>query len=94
MRAVSGPAHDPCLPGPCVDYFRFTDRQKYITYGTGLGEPVRLYLAAIGSGSSMHMLLVSVDEQTESDPAIFSLLQAGADTILSTLHLPSRLPRS
>jgi len=91
LAPPEGPA---CLGGPCVDYFRFRDRQAYITYGTGLGEPVRLYLATIGSGSSTHMLLVSVDEQTESDPAVFSLLQAGADKILLTLHLPSKVPKT
>jgi hypothetical protein len=95
------PQEAPECDAPCIDYFRFTDRNtsRYVvtydfTYGTGLGEPTRLYLATIGTGNSTHTLVVSVDEQDPSDRDSFSLLEAGATKILSTLQLPSRLPTS
>jgi hypothetical protein len=89
------PQEGPECDAPCIDYFRFTDRQTYdFTYGTGLGEPTRLYLATIGTGNSTHTLVVSVDEQDPSDRDSFSLLESGATKILSTLQLPSKLPTS
>jgi len=75
--------------GPCIGYFIFrapgivpTD-----TYGTGRGEPVRLYFAQIGPPT--HLFAVNVDTTNKN---VFARMNAVAAKILSSLRLPSRLP--
>src|SRR5713101_5439075 len=58
-------------------------------YGSGRGERVRLYFASIGSGSTAHLLVISVYAR---DPATFASLVASAQPFLDSLHLPADLP--
>ncbi len=58
-------------------------------YGSGRGERVRLYFASISSGSTAHLLVISVYAH---DPATFASLVASAQPFLDSLHLPADLP--
>lgn len=87
--ATNAPRCDPSCPGPCMGYFIF--RAPGITptdtYGTGRGEPVRLYFAQIGPPT--HLFAVNVDTPNKH---VFATMNVIAAKMLATLRLPSKLP--
>jgi hypothetical protein len=101
----SAPECDPACGGPCIDYFMFTggpqpdarDLAPTHTpgikdgFGTDAHDPVRLYLAHIGSSSHSHLLMVGVETPNGNDQAG---LRAEAAAMLAQLRLPTNLPRT
>jgi hypothetical protein len=87
--ARRAPRCDPSCPAACIGYFIF--RAPGITptdtYGTGPGEPVRLYFAQIGRPT--HLFAFNVDTQNKH---VFAKLSRVATRILATLRFPSKLP--
>lgn len=87
--ATNAPRCDPSCPDPCIGYFIF--RAPGITptdtYGTGRGEPVRLYFAQIGPPT--HLFAVNVDTPNTH---VFATMNVIAAKMLATLRLPSKLP--
>jgi hypothetical protein len=82
------PRCSPTCPGPCIDYFLFhAPGTATEPYGTGRGEPVRLYFAEVRS--PRHLFVFGVDAPS---PTRFARLTPVAAKILGTLRLPSRLP--
>jgi hypothetical protein len=101
----NAPKCDPSCPSSCIDYFDFlggpgpdsTDVAPGHTpgikdgFGTGAGDPVRLYFAHIGQPSHSHLFMVGVETPNGKDQAA---LRAAAATMLADLRLPTRLPRT
>ena len=98
----SAPRCDPSCPTPCIEYFLFFGKGHLHPspdlapghtkgaiegFGTGRGEPTRLYFAEIGKPS--HLLLVAVDTLNRKS---FATLTASATKLLATLRLPTKLP--
>jgi len=92
--SASAPKENPGCPGPCYSYFFLNDSQGGSSFGTGLGEPVRLYLASIGSGNTSHVFAIALDNQDPPDTAGWTELTAKADSVLATVRLPDPLPPS
>ncbi len=55
----TAPRSDPSCPGPCLVYFVWP--RFGFDYGTGRGEPIRLYFASLGTGTKAHALVISID---------------------------------
>jgi hypothetical protein len=91
---AGAPQENPECSGPCYSYFFLRDSQGGSSFGTGLGEPVRIYLADIGSGDTAHLFAVALDNQDPPDAAGWTELMAKADGALATLRLPDPLPPS
>lgn len=101
----SAPKCAPSCPSSCIDYFAFLggpqpdepDLAPTHTpgikdgFGTGAGEPVRLYFAHIGRPSDSHLFVVGVDTPNGNDE---DGLRAEAATMLAHLRLPTKLPRT
>lgn len=85
----NAPRCDPSCAGPCIGYFIFRapGMPPTDTYGTGRGEPVRLYFARIGS--PRHLFTVNVDAPNKR---VFKRMDAVAGKMVATLRLPSKLP--
>jgi hypothetical protein len=92
--SASAPKEDPSCPTTCYSYFFLNDSQGGSSFGTGLGEPVRMYLASIGSGSTSHVFAIALDNQDPPDTAGWTELTAKADSVLATVRLPDPLPSS
>jgi len=92
--SASAPKEDPSCPTTCYSYFYLNDSQGGSSFGTGLGEPVRMYVASIGSGSTSHVFVIALDNQDPSDTAGWTELTAKADGVLATVRLPDPLPPS
>jgi hypothetical protein len=92
--SASAPKEDPSCPTTCYSYFFLNDSQGGSSFGTGLGEPVRMYLASIGSGSTSHVFAIALDNQDPPDTAGWTELTAKADSVLATVRLPDPLPPS
>jgi hypothetical protein len=86
--AASAPRQDPGCPGPCLGEFAFNGPHYHFSYGTGRGEPIRLYFATLGSGATEHTLLISLD--TPSARAFKTVLPV-ASRILASVRLPPRV---
>lgn len=101
----SAPKCDPNCPDvSCIDYFAFmggpqpdaTDLAPGHTpgikdgFGTGAHDPVRLYLAHIGSPSHSHLFMVGIETPNGND---LTELRAEAAKMLAHLRLPAKLPR-
>lgn len=97
------PKCSPSCTSSCIDYFMFmggpqpdaTDLTPGHTpgikdgFGTGAGDPVRLYLAHIGPPSHAHVFMVGVETPSGQDLAG---LRAAAAKMLAQLRLPAKLP--
>jgi len=83
------PRCDPSCPVPCIGYFIFRAPgfPPKDTYGTGRGEPVRLFFAHVGPPT--HILAVNVDTPNAH---VFAKMNAVAAKLLASLRLPSKLP--
>jgi len=68
----NAPQVDPSCPGPCLDYFIFKGEDPF---GTGRGEPVRLYVAPLGG----HTLLIAID--VPSKGALKSAIQSSTHVL-------------
>lgn len=101
----NAPKCDPKCPAvSCIDYFMFmggpqpdaTDFAPGHTpgikdgFGTGAGDPVRLYFAHIGTPSHSHLFVVGVETPDGND---LTGLRADAARMLAHLRLPAKLPR-
>jgi hypothetical protein len=84
---ATAPREDPGCPGPCITWFVFGEPRPF-GFGTGEGEPVRLYLATLGSGTSRHTFAVAVDTPS---PAAFRKIAPVADRILASVKLPAKV---
>jgi hypothetical protein len=84
--AASAPREDPGCPGPCLTYFRFRGRHYDFPYGTGRGEPVRLYFATLGKAKRMFTL--SVDALSRRR---FKSVIGAAEKILASIKLPKNV---
>jgi hypothetical protein len=98
--SATAPRCDPSCPVPCIGYFDFfgsgppaPDLAPGHTpgveegYGTGRGEPVRLYFAEIAAPT--HVLAVNVDTP---NARVFARMTSVAAKLLASLRLPSKLP--
>lgn len=87
---ASTPREDPQCTSPCTTWLSIVQHgpgHRYgFQYGTGHGEPVRLYLATLGSGTPSHVLAVLVDTPSH---AAFKPLVATAQRILAGAKLPA-----
>ena len=92
--SASAPKEDPSCPGPCYSYLFLNDSSGGFSFGTGLGEPVRMYIASIGSGTTSHVFAIALDNQDPPDTAGWTELTAKADSVLATVRLPDPLPPS
>lgn len=92
--SASAPKEDPSCSGPCYSYFFVNDSSGGFSFGTGLGEPVRMYIASIGSGATSHVFVIALDNQNPLDTAGWTELIAKADGVLATVRLPDPLPPS
>jgi hypothetical protein len=88
----SAPKEDPSCPTPCYSYFFLNDSSGGFSFGTGLGEPVRIYLATVGSRDTTHLFAIALDNQNPTDAAGWTELTAKADGVLATVRLPDPLP--
>jgi hypothetical protein len=86
--AVSAPEEDPGCGAPCLGEFVFKGAHYDFDYGTGLGEPVRLYLARLSRQGRSHTFLVSVDAPS---PAAFAAVIPIANRLLRHVKLPPTL---
>lgn len=82
------PKCSPACTGPCIDYFLFfapgVDPEPY---GTGRGEPVRLYFAKIGPPADLFVAGIDTPSAAE-----FAKLTPIAAKIIRTVRLPKKLP--
>lgn len=84
----SAPRCDPSCPSACLDYFLFkTPGIGIDPYGTGRGEPTRLYFAQIGSPK--HLFVFNVDTPNRR---VFATMTAIAAKMVAGMHLPANLP--
>ena len=59
--SAKAPKEDPHCPGPCIVYLAFRGPGYRFPYGTGRGEPARLYFAMVRIGSESHTLAITFD---------------------------------
>jgi Protein kinase domain len=86
--SANAPREDRSCPGPCLSYLAYRGPGSAFAFGTGLGEPVRLYLASVRRGGAQHTLLIIVDAPSKKAFA------AGVPTvtrILENLRLPKQV---
>jgi len=81
--AATAPREDPGCPTPCLTYFVFANADPY---GTGHGEPVRLFFATIHAGKRAHTFAVAVDTPSA---ASFEAVIKPAGVILANVRLPA-----
>ncbi len=68
-----------------TDYFAFRGPDYSFPYGTGPGEPIRLYFATLGSGASAHTFVISIDAPSAK---AFAAVAPTAENILASVKLP------
>lgn len=87
--AATAPREDPHCTSACITWLSIVNHgsgHRYgFQYGTGHGEPNRLYLATLGGGTASHVLAILVDAPSH---AIFKPLTAAAQRILAGTNLP------
>ncbi len=71
-------------PGPCLVYFVWP--HFGFDYGTGRGEPIRLYFASLGAGTKAHTLVISIDTP---NAATFSAVIPTAEKVADSVKLPA-----
>ena len=86
-----GPSGPDCGGATCFDLFHFEGPGHNFDYGSGLGEPLRLYLAEIVVGGMPHTMVVSVVEQDPADRAAFPALESAAAVVLATMTVGDRV---
>jgi hypothetical protein len=82
--SATAPRSDPGCPGPCLVYFVWP--HFGFDYGTGRGEPIRLYFASLGTGTKAHTLVISIDTP---DTQTFSAVIPTAEKIIDSVQLPA-----
>jgi hypothetical protein len=82
--SAQAPKEDPHCPSACISYLAFRGPGYRFPYGTGRGEPARLYFALIRLGSETHTLAITVDSPTK---ATFSQLLPAATAIVQSLRI-------
>ena len=75
---------DPHCPGPCISYLAFRGPGYRFPYGTGRGEPARLYFALIRIGTEVHTLAITVDSPSK---ATFRQVLPAATAIVKSLRI-------
>jgi hypothetical protein len=87
---ASAPREDPHCTSACITWLsivRHGPGPHYgFQYGTGHGEPVRLYLATLGKGTAAHVLMIAVDTPSH---AAFTAVVGTAQKILGGAKLPA-----
>jgi hypothetical protein len=83
--SVRAPREDPSCPGPCLSYLAYRGPGSAFAFGTGLGEPVRLYFGRVRRGGAEHTLMISVDAPSKQ---IFAKTMPAVTQILESLRLP------
>jgi hypothetical protein len=87
--AAAAPRSDPSCPGPCLDYFNFSGPNYEFGFGTGRGNPVRLYFATLrGANGTSHTFTIAIE--TPSARAFAAVLPV-ARKILASVRLPAKL---
>jgi len=86
--SVAAPRENPICPGPCLSYLAIRGGKHGFAFGTGLGEPVRLYFATIRIGAVVHTLAISVDSPSAK---AFKAVIPIAEHILDSLRLPAKV---
>jgi hypothetical protein len=86
--SATAPREDPSCPGPCLTYFVFNGPGYNFSYGTGRGEPVRLYFATIPSDRAKHTFTISIDAPSSK---AFNAVIRTAEKILASVRLPRKV---
>jgi hypothetical protein len=87
--AATAPREDPSCPGPCLTYFVIRGRDYNHEFGTGRGEPVRLYFTRLRRGSERaHTFAICVD--APSAKVLWAVIPA-AEKILASVRLPTKV---
>ncbi len=86
--SATAPREDPSCPSPCVTYFVFNGPGYSFPYGTGRGEPVRLYFATIPSDKAKHTFTISIDAPSSK---AFNAVIRTAEKILASVRLPRKV---
>jgi hypothetical protein len=84
--SAPAPRSDPGCPGPCVDYFVWP--HFGFVYGTGRGEPIRLFFAALGTNAGRHTFVISIDTPNAE---AFSAMVSIAEKIIDSVRLPATI---
>ena len=85
--SVIAPREDPSCQGPCLSYLAFRGHGRPFAFGTGLGEPVRLYFATVRLGTVTHTLAIAIDAPSAK---AFGDAVPVAEKILASLRLPAK----
>jgi hypothetical protein len=75
---------DPHCPRACISYLAFRGRGYRFPYGTGLGEPARLFFALIRIDDEVHTLAIAVDSPSR---AAFTQVLPAAAAVLESLRI-------
>jgi hypothetical protein len=86
--AAIAPREDPGCTAACVTYFVFKGPHYAFPYGTGRGEPIRLFFALVGTGKAPHTFTVSIDTPS---PTAFKAVIPIAQRILASVKLPNKI---
>jgi hypothetical protein len=84
--SAAAPRSDPGCPGPCLDYFVWP-RFGFV-YGTGRGEPIRLFFATLGTNVKSHTFVISIDTPNAD---AFSAVVPIAEKIIDSVRLPATI---
>ena len=84
--AKTAPRESASCPGPCLTYLAIAGPGPAFGFGTGLGEPVRLYLATVRIGGREHTLAVTIDSPS---PTAFAAVLPSAERIVASMRLPA-----
>jgi hypothetical protein len=68
-----------------ADYFAFRGPDYSFPYGTGPGEPVRLYFATLGSSANAHTFVISIDAPSAK---AFAAVVPTAENIIASVKVP------
>ena len=82
--SAKAPKEDPHCPGPCISYLAFRGPGYKFPYGTGRGEPARLYFALIRIGTEVHTLAITVDSPSK---ATFRQVLPAASAMVKSLSI-------
>ena len=84
--SAAAPRSDPGCPGPCLDYFVWP-RFGFV-YGTGQGEPIRLFFATLGTNVKRHTFVISIDTPNAD---VFAAVVPIAEKIIDSVRLPATI---
>ena len=82
--AASAPREDPGCPGPCLSYLAFRGPGYPFSYGTGRGEPARLYFTSVRIGTVVRTLAIAVDSPSR---VTFKAILPAAEAIVASLRV-------